>query len=175
LQFNAEHVPFILSCGIERRLILLMARNYMDMEVQTDCMAALAWFYTIAPPILCSFPDCSVVYHIFNATQRFNHDECSNLTGYPDYDSFFRALMYLFSSLMLHSDNLEVHLGFVRNGYVKVIVFRMQHIVQNPPVEPRDELLYTQLTKILRGLASLERTRTSVACRVFVCLCAWCV
>jgi len=136
-----------------------MARNYMDMGMQTDCMEALAWFYTIAPPILFSSSDCSAVYHIFHATQRFNHVECSNQI-YPQYDFFFRALMYLFSSLMLHSDKLD----FLCGGYVNVIVLRMQHIVQTPPVEPRDELLYTQLSKILRHLAMLERTRAIVAC-----------
>jgi len=85
-------------------------------------MAVLAWLYTVDSPILCTFPDLSPLSTVFDATHRFNH---ANHSANPDYNSFFGASMYLFSSLMANRDNSSVHDGFVQNGYVPLIATRM--------------------------------------------------
>jgi hypothetical protein len=161
MQFCSEHVPFILSCGIERVLFMHMTQRYFDIQVQIECMVLLAYFYTVDSPMICNFPDLSPLKIIFDNIERFKQDDH---TTNSDHQSFFGASMYLLSSLMANRDNFEVHVTFVHKGYVKWIASKMQHILQTAPIEFRDEIVYTHVTKILSSLGMFPRLHTSVAC-----------
>jgi len=153
LQFPAEYVPFILSCGIERIIFTRMQKLAYNVKVQTNSMVTLAWFYRNGSHAFDSFQDLFPLTLIFNATQKFMHE-----------DDFFRAAVYLLSILMVDREIFEIQHRFVQMGYVQLIASRMQSILKPGPIMPADELLYTNLTRILCSIAMFPHLHTSVAC-----------
>jgi hypothetical protein len=164
MHFNADYVPFIRSCGFERVIFIRMKKHSFDIFVQTECLCALVWCYIFDSPVLCTFQDLSPLNIIFDATEKFKFEDSGKALMNNVDKIFFRTYIHLFSILMANRDNFEVHVTFVHKGYVKWIASKMQHILQTAPIEFRDEIVYTHVTKILSSLGMFPLLHTSVAC-----------
>ena len=152
-EFPVKHIPFILSCGIERVIFTGMQKYPNDLRRQSDSITSLALFYRHGPHSLDSCQDLSPLDLLFDATNKFMHD-----------DTFFRAAVYVFSILTVDVNLFEIHNRFVQAGLIKVIASGMSCILLSTPIIPRDEDLYTNCTQIFFNIAMFEPLRIRLAC-----------
>ena len=153
ISFPVEDIPFMLSCGIERIILTRMQKSPDDLKVNSDSLSTLHLLYVYGSHSLDSIRDLRPLCIIFEATEKFMHE-----------DEFFQNAMHFFSVLMRDMNLLELHHRFVKMGYVKMISSRMKYIVETPSITPADELLYKILTKILWSISQCDPLYKSVAC-----------
>jgi len=151
--FPVKHIPFMLSCGIERVIFTSMQKHQDDCRLQSDSIASLALLYRHGPHSFDSLQDLTPFDLLFDATKKFMHD-----------DVFFRAAVFIFSILMVDVNLFEIHNRFVLEGLVKVIVRGMSFILQCTPRVEREEVLYSKCTQILFNIAMFEPLRIHLAC-----------
>jgi len=144
-EFSTDFVPRMLSCGVEKILFARMLKYTDEMNVQTLCMSALAFFYDESSPSL----DPSDVWHfltaLFDGMDKFMH-----------YEQFLHNVANLFKTLVFieeYSSTICYHV--VEKGYMNIFADELNLLLSygdNVDEMQQAEVVYTSIMKTFRGI-----------------------